>query len=461
MRALRVLIVEDSEDDAILMLRELSKSDYQITSKRVDDSDQMAKALAEDNWDLILADYSVPGFGALSALALVKGTGLDIPFIIVTGSIDDETAVLAMKAGASDYIMKDKLNRLGPAVERELRESAIRGDRKQAQAEIARTTAKLTTIVEMLPDIFFIKDISGKYQMVNAAFEEFTGMSRSAILGKSGHDCYPNDMAEQLQTADRESMANKTVVRIESMAVINKHTVYLDTVRVPLTDTSGAVIGIVGISRDITEKKKTEIELQQRLTQLQSAWKQTVRILSDAVEVKDAYTAGHQKRVAILAVAIGQELGLSQDALTGLEMAALIHDIGKLRVPGELLSKPGKLIAAEFELIKTHSEAGREILQGADLPWDIAEIIFQHHERFDGSGYPRGLKGNQILLEAKIIAVADVVEAMSAHRPYRPALGIDAALNEIEHKRGQLYDPAVADACLSLYEEKGFSLYDR
>jgi HD-GYP domain-containing protein (c-di-GMP phosphodiesterase class II) len=178
------------------------------------------------------------------------------------------------------------------------------------------------------------------------------------------------------------------------------------------------------------------------------------------VEMRDPYTAGHQKRVAGLARAIGEELGLPADRRDGLHTAGLIHDLGKISVPAEILSKPSKLTAIEFSMIKVHPQAGFDILKSIEFPWPVARMVLEHHERLDGTGYPGGLRGEDILLESRILAVADVVEAISSHRPYRPALGIEAALDEIEVRRGIFYDAAVVDACRRLFREKGFRLPD-
>jgi HD-GYP domain-containing protein (c-di-GMP phosphodiesterase class II) len=177
-----------------------------------------------------------------------------------------------------------------------------------------------------------------------------------------------------------------------------------------------------------------------------------------AVETRDPYTAGHQIRSSDLAHAIATEMGLSQEKIDGIRMAGSIHDIGKLSVPAEILSKPKKLTEIEFSLIREHSRGGYEMLKDVESPWPLAEIVYQHHERMDGSGYPRNLKGDDILIEARILAVSDVVESMASHRPYRPGLGIDKALEEIEKNRGTFYDNAVADACLRLFREKGYQL---
>jgi len=175
------------------------------------------------------------------------------------------------------------------------------------------------------------------------------------------------------------------------------------------------------------------------------------------LEMRDPYTAGHQRRVAHLAIAIAKEMRLPEEQVEGINLASVVHDIGKIYVPAEILSKPGSLTGLEFGLIKEHAQKGYEILNPIDFPWPIAQIVQQHHERLDGSGYPQGIKGDQITLEARILSVADVVEAMSSHRPYRAGLGIDAALEEIDAQRGSHFDPQVVDACISLFRKRQFS----
>ncbi|MBK9159987.1 MAG: PAS domain S-box protein [Nitrosomonadales bacterium] len=193
---------------------------------------------------------------------------------------------------------------------------------------------------------------------------------------------------------------------------------------------------------------------------LRRSLEQSVQTIASTVEARDPYTAGHQRRVAVLAVAIARQMGLPKQRIKGLHLAAIVHDLGKIRIPAEILSKPGKLSDIEFSLIKFHPQAGYDILKDVEFPWPIADMVLQHHERLDGSGYPQGLKGDAILLEARILCVADVVEAMSSHRPYRPGLGTEAALGEIERNKGRLYDPSVVDACIKLFREGGFEFGD-
>ena len=206
------------------------------------------------------------------------------------------------------------------------------------------------------------------------------------------------------------------------------------------------------------ERERAEEELLQSYVKLQRALEGTVHTLVAAIELKDPYTAGHQRRVARLACAIAREMSLPEEDVEGIRMAALIHDMGKITVPSEILSKPTLLNDFEYGLIKNHAQVGHDVLKEMDFPWPLAQIVLQHHERLDGSGYPQGLLDEEIILEARILAVADVVEAMASHRPYRPPLGLDKALEEISQNRGDLYDPEVVDVCLKLFAEERFKL---
>ena len=214
--------------------------------------------------------------------------------------------------------------------------------------------------------------------------------------------------------------------------------------------------GIVAL-RTRAERDQIAYKHEHHAELLRKSLEQFIRAIADTVEARDPYTAGHQRRVGELAVAIAREMGLPEEKIHGIHLAAAVHDLGKFHVPAEILSKPGKLTDIEFMLIKTHPQAGYDILKDVDFPWPIADIVRQHHEKLDGSGYPQGLKDGQILLESRIMTVADVVETMSSHRPYRASLGIDLALKEIERGRGSAYDPAVADACLKLFREGRFA----
>ena len=207
---------------------------------------------------------------------------------------------------------------------------------------------------------------------------------------------------------------------------------------------------------EITERKQAEEELKRTTEQLLKSLEGTIHAIAMIVEIRDPYTAGHQRRVTQLACAIAGKMALSEDQISVLRLAGLIHDVGKVNVPAEILAYPGRLSEAEFSIIKSHPLAGYKILKTIEFPWPLAQIVYQHHERIDGSGYPLGLSGEDIILEARILAVADVVEAMSSHRPYRPALGVDAAMQEIKQNRGILYDVNVVDSCLWLFTKNSF-----
>ena len=220
---------------------------------------------------------------------------------------------------------------------------------------------------------------------------------------------------------------------------------------------SGKIKGVIVYLRDITERIKSSDAIEESMRKLKKTLNDTVSALATTVETRDPFTAGHQGRVAQLASAIGQEMEVAPDLIEGLRAMGFLHDIGKIAVPAEILCKPGKINEHEFNIIKTHPLTGYEILKGIEFPSQVARAVLQHHERLDGSGYPSGLSGPDILLEAKILAVADVTEAMASHRPYRPALGLEKAFAEILLNNGVLYDPDVVRACLNLFKERDFA----
>ena len=211
--------------------------------------------------------------------------------------------------------------------------------------------------------------------------------------------------------------------------------------------------------RLIKKLEKKVLDLEKSEKRLQKTMEDTIYTIGKIAETRDPYTSGHQKNVSQIATFIAHEMKLPQNKIEGIRIASLVHDIGKISLPAEILNKPTKLSEIEYSLIKDHSQTGYDILKSIEFPWPIAKIVLQHHERLNGSGYPQGLKGEDILLEAKIIGVADVVEAMSSHRPYRPALGVDKALEEISQNRDILYDPEVVDTCIRLFKEKEFKFW--
>lgn len=323
---------------------------------------------------------------------------------------------------------------------------------KTGEEELRKEEEFLGSIVENIPDMIFVKDAGTlRFVRFNKAGEKLLGLNREDLIGKNDYDLFSKSQADFFTERDREVLKNKQLADIPEESIQTRHLGkrILHTKKIPIITRGGEAQFLLGISEDITDRK-LNMERMKRVLEA------TVQAMAVTVETRDPYTAGHQRRVAEAAYAIAREMNLTDDQIEGVRMASLIHDLGKISVPAELLSMPRKLSVIEFSLIKNHAQSGFEILKDIDFPWPIARMVLEHHERMDGSGYPQGLVGEEILMEARILSVADVVESMASHRPYRPALGLDAALKEIENNKGTLYDADVVDACLRLFREKEF-----
>lgn len=316
--------------------------------------------------------------------------------------------------------------------------------------ELAQSHARYRSLVENINDVIFSLDTGGVVTYISPVIQSIAGYLPEEIEGRTFKEfIHPDDLPSVLFFFDGvlagERKPQEFRVRVKDGGFRQ-----VRTSSRPLQE-NGKVVGLTGVMGDISETK-------QALEQLRESLVGTIRAISLVVEKRDPYTAGHQNKVAKLSVAIGTELGLDADRVEGLGLGAMIHDIGKIYVPAEILSRPGRLNDIEYALIKSHPQIGYEIVKDIQFPWPVAEMILQHHERLDGTGYPNGAKAPELILESQIIAVADVVEAMMSHRPYRPAIGIDLALQEIESNSGIKYDPDVVDACLRLFRERGFVL---
>jgi PAS domain S-box-containing protein len=330
-------------------------------------------------------------------------------------------------------------------------------ERIQAEENVKNIKDELEILLDSVPAIIFYKDIEGRIIRANKALADSLKVHIKDIVGKTTEELFPKEQAENMRKDDKEVMISGKPKR----NIIQPYTTpdgirCLISDKVLYRDKEGKVTGVIGLAKDITVQKKSEEELKQSYQKLKKTMDAAIDTMSRIIEAKDPYTSGHQHRVCQLAVPLAQELGLPEDKIEGIRIASLIHDIGKIGLPTEILSKPSKLTDIEFSLIKGHSQIGYDILKSIDFSYPIAQIVLQHHEKLNGSGYPNKLKSDEIMLEAKIIGIADVVEAMSSFRPYRPALGIDKALEEITQNRGTLYAPEVVDACLKLFKEKGF-----
>lgn len=639
-RELRVLILEDEPTDAELVEHTLRKAGLEFVAELVATRQGFVEALDRFKPDIVLSDYKLPDFDGLSALALVREKDQNLPVIAVSGVLGDEVAVELIKAGANDYVLKDRLARLPYAVQRAMAEAQERRKRYHAENALHVSENRLRHAIDSARDaIITIDGESGIITGWNPAAEAIFGFSCTEAIGKVLHEIivpprfraaminglsnfvstgkgaavgkieefsglhkngteFPIDLALSAMEIDGKwhamgvvrditdrkngeyallrlnrtlrtiSATNTAVVRATSEELLLKemcrigveiggyrlvsigfvekdeaktvrpvawageHMEYLQVANItwanterghgptgtairtgvvqvnqnvetnpamapwrsemldcgfkanaalPLANSSG-VFGVLmiyasepdafgpeeldllkqlaadlafGISaqRDRVERDAAQLALQKNLSS-------TVKAIAAAVEIRDIYTAGHQQHVSDLAVAIARELGLPKLQIEGIGFAGMIHDVGKINIPAEILNKPGKLTPLEFQMIQTHVQSGYDIVKGIDFPWPIADTILQHHERLDGSGYPNKLKGEMILIEAKILAVADVVDAMMSHRPYRASLGLDAALAEVEAGKGRLYDPAAVDACKTLFRQKGFKWLD-
>lgn len=347
-------------------------------------------------------------------------------------------------------------------------------ERKQAEAELRESQRRLADTIESLPDATMVIDRQGKIMYWNREMVELTGFPAIDMVGRGNYEhALPFygirrpiliDMIidPQVEIGQHYMYIHKegNVLFTETKTIPFKGRARILWGRAaPLFDTKGEIVGAIESVRDITDRKEAEEDLKQSHERLEAIFSGTVSALAVTTEKRDQYTAGHQHRVATLACEIAREMGLTDKVIDDIKIAGTLHDIGKLYVPLDILSQSSRLTDIEQLFVKTHPAAGYDIVKNIPFEGPIAEIILEHHERVDGSGYPRGLKGDEILLEARILAVADVVEAMSSHRPYRPALGVDKALEEIESNAGKLYDPQAVKACVKVIKENRFEFH--
>ena len=640
----RVLMLEDTPTDAELAEHALSKAGIHFISKRVDTRSAFILALEEFRPDIILSDFKLPDFDGMSALEIVKRDHPEVPVIMVTGAFSDIDAVALLTAGAKDYILKDRLARLAPAVQRALAAEQVVRARKVAEQALVKSELKYRSLVENSGDWIWEIDEDFVFTYCSPRVFDLLGcIPEEIIYKKTPFDLMQQEEAMRVKAIYAAFEAEGKPLRLLENANLHKdgRTIFLETSGMPVFDSQGICKGYSGINRDISGRKQAQARIQKltriyatlshtnttivraksrdelfrdvcegavkhgkfamawigrvdeatrrvvpvcydgneggfltdidigidevpngrgptgiavrenrvviaedfvadeqmlpwretalklgyhgsaglplrfkgkvawtltlysdepnyfdtdqlelleemsvdisfaldnferealrqhaederatALTQLRNTLDGCIQMAATVTETRDPYTAGHQRRVAKLATAIASEMGLGAVQVDGVHFGSLIHDVGKIAIPAEILSKPGRLTEIEFMLIKTHPQAGYNILKGIDFPWPVAQMILQHHERLNGSGYPSGLKADEIILEAKILIVADVVEAMSSHRPYRPGLGIEAALGEIESGRGTYFDPQVVDTCIQLFRDKKFNFSD-
>ena len=564
---MRFLVVEDSEDDALLLVRELRRSGFVFEWERVQTRQEMQEALEKSNWDLILSDYALPGFIGSEALALCKFHRQDIPFIVVSGAIGEQTAVSMMKAGAHDYLMKGYLARLGEAVRRELAEAQMRRERRQAEQSLREsekryrrivetssegiwavnenfvttfanrrmaeilgytvedlightfldfmlnedkssyaghmkigeqgiserfelrlqhsngkpvwclvsttpimdeskrfqgsfamlndiTERKLTeqslleseerfrTIVELSPDATFIADLNGQFIEVNEAACRQFGYERPELLRKNMFDIVHPDFIEQTWKRIRQMQFevgyyDSRYIRKDGGKVM----VELGIRRI----TFQGIPALLGVARDITERILGEEKLAQAATDLTQAYDSTLEGWALALELREEYTAGHSRRVVDLTLTLARKLGVDDTALSHIRRGALLHDIGKMPLADSILMNKGPLSQQEWDIMRQHPAYARKLMEQIPYLQPAIDIPYCHHEKWDGSGYPQKLQGEEIPLAARIFAVADVWDALTNDRLYRPAWTPAAALEYIQSQSGSHFDPRVVE----------------
>ncbi|MGZ8211867.1 MAG: HD domain-containing phosphohydrolase [Burkholderiales bacterium] len=369
------------------------------------------------------------------------------------GQVFGAFVVYAGEANAFDEYARDLLGEMAADISFALDNFARESQRRQAERLVLESETRFRGLVEQaIAGIYIIQD--GKLAYVNpraaeivdqGSTDDLIGTDPLVWVAEADRSQVAESMRRLLEGEAKSLALDFGVLRRDGLVIqVGAHAAYAMHLGRP---------AIIGLLQDISEQRRAEEEIRQYVAQLEAAFMSTVEVATIISEMRDPYTAGHEHRVAEIAVAIGAELGFDARRQEGLRVAGHLHDIGKITIPSEILSKPGKLSAIELQLIRTHAQASHNALKDVKFPWPVAQIALQHHERMDGSGYPQGLTGDEILLDARIMAVADVVEAMSSHRPYRPGLGIDKALAEIERGRGKEYDADAADACLRLFRE--------
>jgi PAS domain S-box-containing protein/putative nucleotidyltransferase with HDIG domain len=440
-RPINVLLIEGNPGDARLIQEMLAEGgDARFKLECVDRLSTGLACLVANDIGLVLLDLGLPDSQGFDTFAQAYAQAPRMPIVVLSGVADENLAIKTVQKGAQDYLVKGDLDSYSL-----LRTMRYAIERKRAEEELHGQAL----IFENIQDSIVVTDLEGNILRWNPAAERMFGYYKDEVFHKTLSMLTTRFIKGTLR--DGRWTGEMSFTRKDGTEGVCETTV------IPLCDEHGNVSTVFGVFHDITAYKRSEEELQRSYDKLRDTMIATVNTLASTVEMRDPYTAGHQRRVTILACAMAEEMGLTEEQFDGLRLAGLIHDIGKISVPVEILNKPGRLSETEFDIIKNHPQAGYNILQEIELPWPVAQIILQHHERLDGSGYPQGLKNGGIIFEAKILAVADVVEAMASHRPYRPALGIEAALEEITKNQGILYDPEMVDICQRLFTEKGFT----
>ncbi len=464
-----VLIVDDEQSIRETLSEFLEEEGHSVVVAQ--DVQSAVAIVGETSPDVVVTDIILPGVTGVTLLKQLRQHAPQVQVIMITGEPTVDTATEAVRQGAFDYLPKPvPRDRLKAVVASAARVKALADERARLEAEniryrerleekVAEKTAALleseekyrTVIENAVEAVFVLQD--GMIKFFNPSVPQLTELSEE--------DLQTTPFLEFVHPEDRAAARDRYARRLRGEALPDEYTfrivgsdgeILWTEIRSVRIEWEGRP-ATLNFARDVTERRRAEEALKEALSG-------TIEAIGLTTETRDPYTAGHQRRVTELAVAIAEELEFDEQRIKGIQAAGLMHDIGKMAVPAEILSKPSALTDMEMALIESHPRVAYDILKSVKFPWPLAQIVLQHHERIDGSGYPQGLRGDEILIEARVLAVADTVEAMASHRPYRAALGIDAALKEIEAHRGTHYDPEIADACLRLFREGRFAFDD-
>ncbi|MBI5532268.1 MAG: HD domain-containing protein [Deltaproteobacteria bacterium] len=446
----RILVLGDTSVPNDSVVQQLRSGFPNAVLRDVCDSTAFEHALEQGDFDLVVTGQKLDWIEGASVARKVRSRWPDRLVVMYTANNGTTAAIDVPSGEFSEHEVEDSSVRKLTSAVRDALEQA-NGRRAVFEAE-----TRFQGLYDSVPVGLYRTTIDGQIIDVNAAMVQLLNYpDRESLLRANAAAMYVNplDRERGVSMTRRDGLLQDFEVQLRRYD--GSPIWVLDNVRA-VRGPGGRVEFFLGSLQDISHRKKTDEVLERSLESLNRAMKGTIEAMAVISEMRDPYTAGHQKRVAKLASAIAVALGLPADRVEGVRLAGLIHDIGKISVPHEILSKPGRLTTIEFNLIRVHPEVGYEVLKRVDFPWPLAKIVLQHHEVLDGSGYPYGVKAEEILLEARIIGVADVVEAMASHRPYRPSLGIERALEQVEEFRGRLYDSKVVGACLELFDS-GFA----
>lgn len=452
---LQVLILEDRPADAELILYELKRSGYEYQHTRVDTQPDYQKALLA-NPDIILADYSLPQFTALQALNLLKEYGRDIPFIVITGTISEEAAVETMKQGATDYLLKDRLSRLGQAVDRALQQKALRDEKRRADEALRLSEDKFSKAFYISPDAISINRLSdGQYIEINEGFARLTGYHPAQVVGRPSLSV--NIWADLDQNAAFHTQIRQQgeVKNMEGTFQRQSGEIWIGLISARVIEVNHEA-SVLTIIRDITERKRAEVELQRAHYDLAAAYEATIEGWSRVLDLRDKETEGHTQRVTEMAVRLAQELGMPPDQIIHLRRGTLLHDIGKMAIPDHILQKPGPLTEEEWKEMRRHPEYALQMLYPIEYLRPALDIPYCHHEHWDGTGYPRAIKGEEIPLAARIFTIVDVWDALLSNRPYRKGGTEESVLLYLAQYAGTYFDPNLIQAFLALHQKGTF-----